>query len=125
MKNKAIIIALCAALLAIFSLSANAQGRITKAQKTSSKKIQSVRINLTERGYQPSSFRLKKGVPARITFVRKTEDECGREIVIPAYNIKRELPLNTPVTVNFTPRKVGSFGFACGMDMLRGKVIVQ
>jgi plastocyanin domain-containing protein len=124
MKNKTIIIAVFAAVMAIFISSANAQ-RTTKANKLSTKRIQSVRINLTDRGYQPSSFRLKKGVPARITFVRKTEDECGKEIVIPAYKIRRELPLNTPVTVNFTPRKAGSFGFACGMDMLRGKVIVQ
>lgn len=124
MKNKTIIIALCIALVAIFSSSADAQ-RANKTQKQSAGKTQSVRINLTEKGYQPSSFRLKKGVPARVTFVRKTEDECGREIVISAYNIRRELPLNTPVTVSFTPKKAGTFNFACGMDMLRGKLIVR
>lgn len=124
MKNKPILIALCVALITIFSSFAEAQ-RTNKTQRQSAKKTQSVRINLTEKGYQPSSFRLKKGVPARVTFVRKTEDECGREIVISAYNIRRELPLNTPVTVSFTPKKAGTFNFACGMDMLRGKLIVQ
>lgn len=124
MKNKTIIIALCIALITAFSLSANAQRR-AKVQKQTIKKIQNVRINLTEKGYQPSSFRLKKGVPARVTFVRRTEDECGREIVIPAYKIRRELPVNTPVTIRFTPSKTGTFNFACGMNMLRGKLIVQ
>lgn len=119
-----IIIALCAVAIMIFSSFANAQ-RTQKAQKTQIKKIQSVRINLTEKGYQPESFRLKKGVPARVTFIRKTADECGEEIVIPAYNIRRFLPLGKAVTVRFTPRRAGTFGFACGMDMLHGKLIVR
>ena len=81
-------VALCALVIAIFSSFTNAQ-RTFKAQKQQTKKFQSVRINLTGRGYQPSSFRLKKGVPARVTFIRKTPSDCGEEIVIPAYNIRR------------------------------------
>ena len=37
----------------------------------------------------------------------------------------RELPLNKPVDVEFTPTKTGEFGFACGMNMLKGKLVVQ
>lgn len=124
MKNKTIILACCFVVVAIFSSFASAQ-RVTKARKQPVKKTQSVRINLTERGYQPSSFRLKRGVPARVTFIRKTEDECGEEIVIPAYNIRRFLPVGKAVLVRFTPTKTGTFGFACGMDMLHGKLIVH
>jgi plastocyanin domain-containing protein len=124
MKNKTIMLAFCLVLLAIFSSFAVAQ-RTTKVQKQRTNKIQSVRINLTDRGYQPSSFRLKKGVPAHVTFIRKTADECGEEIVIPAYNIRRFLPIGKAVLVRFTPTKTGTFDFACGMDMLHGKLIVQ
>lgn len=124
MKNKTLMVACCVVVIAIFSSFANAQGT-TKAQKQQTQKIQSVRINLTERGYQPSSFRLKKDVPARVTFIRKTADECGEEIVIPAYNIRRFLPIGKAVLVKFTPTKTGTFNFACGMDMLHGKLIVQ
>jgi Cu+-exporting ATPase len=124
MKNKTTMIAMCAVVIAIFSSFASAQ-RATKTQKQQTKKTQSVRINLTENGYRPPSFRLKKGVPARVTFVRKTADECGEEVVIPAYNIRRFLPVGRAVTVRFTPKKAGTFGFACGMDMLFGKLIVQ
>jgi plastocyanin domain-containing protein len=124
MKNKTIMLAFCLVLLAIFSSFAVAQ-RTTKVQKQRTNKIQSVRINLTDRGYQPSSFRLKKGVPARVTFIRKTADECGEEIVIPAYNIRRFLPVGKALLVRFTPTKTGTFDFACGMDMLHGKLIVQ
>lgn len=87
--------------------------------------MQAVTVTLTEKGYQPESFKLKQGVPARVTFVRKVEATCGSEIVLADYNIKRELPFNQPVTVEFTPTKSGAFKFACGMDMLRGKIIVQ
>ena len=90
-----------------------------------SRTSQSVRVNLTESGYRPSSFRLRKGVPARVTFVRRTDATCGQEIVLPAYGIRRDLPLNQPVTIAFTPRKTGTFNFTCGMDMLRGKIIVR
>lgn len=124
MKNKIIIIAVFAIIFAISGIEANAQ-RTVKTKKQTTRKVQNIRINLTENGYSPASFRLKKGIPARITFVRKTEDDCGKEVVIPAYGIRRRLPLNKPVTVSFTPRKAGTFGFACGMDMLSGKIIVQ
>jgi plastocyanin domain-containing protein len=95
-----------------------------QAQKPTSK-TQSVRIELTRSGYQPSTFRLRRGIPARVTFVRRTEDDCGREVVFPAFGIRRELPLNQPVLIRFTPRKTGTFSFACGMNMLYGKLIVR
>jgi plastocyanin domain-containing protein len=86
---------------------------------------QSVTITLNEKGYEPESFQLRQGVPARVTFVRKIEGTCGTEVVLEAYKIKRELPLNQPVVIEFTPTKTGEFKFACGMDMLRGKIIVR
>jgi RND family efflux transporter MFP subunit len=95
-----------------------------KSARSSQAQTQSVTVTLGEKGYQPDSFKLRRGVPARVTFVRKVESGCGTEIVLADYNIKRELPFNQPVTVEFTPSKAGEFKFACGMDMLRGKIIV-
>lgn len=111
----------CAAIIFIAGTNASAQ----RAVRKSAVKTQNVKIEVVAGGYQPEEFKLKRGIPARITFVRKTEDECGEEVVFPNYNIRRNLPVNRPVTVAFTPRKSGSFNFACGMDMMRGKVIVQ
>jgi len=96
-----------------------------KPSRSSQEHLQSVTVTLNEKGYQPDSFKLRQGVPARITFVRKVESGCGTEVVLADYNIKRELPFNRAVTVEFTPTKAGEFKFACGMDMLRGKIIVQ
>jgi plastocyanin len=86
---------------------------------------QSVTVTLDEKGYQPDSFKLRQGIPARVTFVRRVESGCGTEVVLADYNIKRELPFNQSVTVEFTPAKAGEFKFACGMDMLRGKIVVR
>ena len=42
----------------------------------------------------------------------------------PAEFLKRALPLNEPVVIEFTPAK-GEIAFACGMGMLHGTVLVQ
>ena len=88
-------------------------------------KVQTAIVEITQNGYQPSSLRLKRGVPTRLTFVRRTEQTCATEVVFSDYGVRRELPLNTAVVINFTPNKKGAFTFACGMNMLRGKLIVQ
>jgi cobalt-zinc-cadmium efflux system membrane fusion protein len=86
---------------------------------------QSVSVILSDKGYQPESFSLRQGIPARVTFTRKVEGTCGTEIVLAEYGIKRELPLNKPVVLEFTPTKTGEVKFACGMGMLRGKILVK
>jgi hypothetical protein len=87
--------------------------------------VQSVKVNITDNGFEPSSFQLKQGIRARVTFLRQSEVTCATEVVIPAFHIKRSLPLNEPVVVEFTPDKTGEFGFACGMGMLHGKFVVR
>jgi RND family efflux transporter MFP subunit len=97
---------------------------VAGAQKTEPA-TQAVSVTLTEKGYQPDSIRLRSNVLARLTFTRKVEQGCGTEVVFPDYGIRRELPFNTPVVIEFTPGKAGEFKFACGMDMLHGKLIVR
>jgi RND family efflux transporter MFP subunit len=104
---------------------ASAEPPDAESSRSSLEHIQSVTVTLNEKGYQPDSFKLRQGVPARVTFVRKVESGCGTEVVLADYNIKRELPFNQAVTVEFTPSKAGEFKFACGMNMLRGQIIVQ
>jgi thiol-disulfide isomerase/thioredoxin len=87
--------------------------------------VQRATISVTGSGYEPSSVILQRGKPAELSFIRKIERTCGREIVIPGYGIKQSLPLNVPVTVTFTPRRSGHFKFTCGMDMFRGTLVVR
>lgn len=86
--------------------------------------VQEAKVLVTEKGYEPAQVALRAGTPVRLTFVRTTDKTCGTEIVFPSLNIKRALPLNQPVVVEFTPRS-GQLTFTCGINMLRGEVVVQ
>jgi plastocyanin domain-containing protein len=87
--------------------------------------VQTAKVIVSEKGFEPASVSLKAGLPARLTFVRTTENTCGTEVVFPSLNIKHALPLNQPVDIEFTPAIAGEIAFACGMNMLRGTVVVQ
>jgi len=84
-----------------------------------------VKVLVTEHGYEPTRVSVRAGSPAQITFVRTTDKTCAAEVVFPSLNIQRALPLNQPVTIAFTPSASGEIGFVCGMNMLRGAIVVQ
>jgi len=88
-------------------------------------KIQTAKIEITTKGYQPTRLKLRRGLRARVTFLRTTDTTCVKEIVLPDFGIRRMLPLNQPVVVTFTPTRKGSFTFVCGMNMMSGQMIVQ
>lgn len=92
---------------------------------TAKPRLQTATIKITERGFEPYVLRFRRGVRTRITFVRTTDATCAREVVFPELGIKRELPLNQPVVITLTPTKRSEFSFTCGMNMMRGKLIVQ
>jgi membrane fusion protein, heavy metal efflux system len=91
----------------------------------SNEAAQTARVVVNEQGYEPAKLTLRAGTLARITFVRVTDKTCGTEVVFPSLNIKRALPLNEPVVIEFTPAKSGDIAFACGMNMLHGTIVVQ
>jgi membrane fusion protein, heavy metal efflux system len=87
--------------------------------------VQEAKIVVGEHGYAPATITLKAGVPARLTFLRTTDKTCGTEVVFPSLHIKRPLPLNDPVVIEFTPPTSGEIGFVCGMNMLKGVVVAR
>lgn len=110
------------ALLSLSILASPAMGQ--KAKKTE-RKVQTLTVTLTEKGYQPEKLKLRSGVPARITFIRKFEATCATEIIIPKYRIKKDLPMNESVVVEFTPDKSEEIDFTCSMKMVGGKIQVN
>ena len=85
--------------------------------------VQTVTVEVTEKGFTVSTAAIKAGVPVRMTFIRRTKATCATDLAIPDYGIKRELPLDTPVTVEFTPRT--NVTYQCGMGMLSGTLTVR
>lgn len=97
----------------------------TDAQAKHNPKVQTAKVLITEQGYSRTSINLRRGIRARITFLRQTDATCATEVVISAYGVHRSLPLNTPTVISFTPKRSGEFDFTCGMSMMHGKLIVQ
>lgn len=87
--------------------------------------FQSAKVVVGERGFDPARIVFRAGMPARLTFIRTTDKTCGTDVVLPSLNIRRALPLNEPVPVEFTPPESGEIAIVCGMNMLRGAVVVQ
>lgn len=76
-------------------------------------------------GYSPSTISIPQGKTTKISFTRKDPSSCLEEVILGHFKIKKYLPLNKKVTVEVTPQKKGEYGFACGMNMFHGKIIVQ
>jgi len=100
------------------------------AGKTESVKAANVpggatKITVSSDGYEPSAVSVKKGQSVKLAFYRTDADNCGGEVVFAKQNIKKKLPVGETVLVEFTPSEAGEIAFACGMDMLRGKIVVS
>ncbi|MDO8715759.1 MAG: heavy metal translocating P-type ATPase [Dehalococcoidales bacterium] len=76
-------------------------------------------------GYSPDVIRVKKDVPLRLIFDRKEAGDCSSRVVFPDFGASKTLAPFAKTTLEFTPDKAGRFGFACGMNMLHGMLIVE
>ena len=84
-----------------------------------------IKVSVSGDGFSPSSINVKKGEIAKIAFFRKDANNCGGEVVFPKLNIKRTLPAGQTTVVEIKPQESGEIAFACGMDMMKGKILVQ
>lgn len=83
------------------------------------------KIVVSKDGFAPEEFSYKKGQPLKLAFVRIDEENCGGEIVFKDLNIKKKLPVGEVVTVDIPTDKSGEINFACGMNMYKGKIVIE
>ncbi len=76
-------------------------------------------------GYSPEVILVPRGKTTKINFIRTDPTDCLSEVVLPDFKIKKQLPLNKKVSVEITPEKAGEYGYACGMNMYHGKIVVK
>ena len=91
---------------------------------TGAKGVQQVRI-VVKGGYDPDVIVVSKGRPLRLEFYRDETASCSDTVVFGDFGIARPLPAFQTTSVEFTPDRAGEFTFTCGMNMLRGKLIVE
>ncbi|MFD7447062.1 heavy metal translocating P-type ATPase [Streptomyces sp. NPDC059909] len=76
-------------------------------------------------GYSPDLIRVRQGVPVRLVFDRQESGDCTSRVLFPDFALAKSLPAFGKATVEFTPDKAGRFGFACGMSMVHGTLLVE
>ncbi len=84
-----------------------------------------VRINVSKKGFSPSSISTEQGSPLTLIFRRPRNEGCGNKVVFPSLNITRDLPVGKNVTIKFTPSETGNISFTCGMGMYKGSIVVS
>ncbi len=84
-----------------------------------------VTIDVTDRGFVPAEIKARAGEPVTLLVTRKTDATCVKEFVIADEGIRRSLPLNEAVRIEFTPRTAGDLRYACDMGMVAGTLKVQ
>lgn len=84
-----------------------------------------IAIKVDATGYHPAEASAPAGKPVKLVFTRTTDDGCGQQLVFPDLDIRKDLPLNQPVTVDVTMPASGKIAFACGMDMYRGSIVAK
>src|SRR5438552_10808775 len=84
------------------------------------------RVEVTVRGgYRPDVIRVRQGVPVELVFDRREGGDCTSRVVFGDFAVSAALPAFTRTTVRMQPDRAGSFGFACGMNMVHGTLVVD
>ncbi len=96
--------------------------KLTNAEKAQARTVE---LTVTRAGFVPAKVKVKKGEPLKLVVTRKTDKTCATEIVMKDEGVRAELPLDKPVTIYLKPSKAGSIRYACGMDMISGRLVVE
>ena len=86
--------------------------------------VQEVRVTV-KGGYTPDTIVVQAGKPVRLQFYRDETADCSERVVFERFGINQELPAFQTTTVEFTPTEAGEYPFRCGMNMLKGLLVVE
>lgn len=97
--------------------------RTAVAAQTSQSGVQEIMVTV-KGGYTPNVIVVKQGKPVRLDFYRDETASCSEQVIFGDFGIVKDLPAfrTTPIEIN--PDKPGEFTFTCGMNMMRGKLVV-
>lgn len=86
-----------------------------------------IEVTVSNQGFTPPRVVGRPGEDLTLSFrYDKSAGECGREVVLPAQNIKKTLTEDKPTEIALhLPQEKGEVTFTCGMNMLRGAIVVE
>lgn len=97
---------------------------VRQAYAASQNDVREIEV-VVDGGYSPSTINIAEGERLRLKFIRREHTPCTREVVFASLNIRKQLPPNEPVFIDLPPLAVGEHEFKCGMNMIRGIVVVK
>jgi plastocyanin domain-containing protein len=68
---------------------------------------------------------VQAGQPVRLQFYRDESADCSERVVFEELGIDQPLPAFQTTAIEFTPDKPGEYPFRCGMNMLKGLLVVE
>src|SRR5690348_622345 len=84
------------------------------------------RVTVTVRGgYAPDVIRAQPGIPLELVFDRQESGDCTSRVVFPDLAMSAALPAYEQTTVRLAAPAAGAYGFACGMNMIHGTLVVD
>ena len=86
--------------------------------------VQKIAVRV-EGGYGPKLIHVRQGVPLEIEFDRQESGECTNRVVFARPRRQRLPTPYTKTTIRLRPDRTGTFGFACGMNMIHGTLVVD
>ena len=86
--------------------------------------VQEVRVTV-KGGYSPDTIVVQAGKPVRLQFYRDETADCSERVVFERFGIDQALPAFQTTSVEFTPDQPGEYPFRCGMNMLKGLLVVE
>jgi plastocyanin domain-containing protein len=98
---------------------------VAACNKASASSSGPIAIKADEKGFTPASVSVEKGKPATLVFTRTTDGTCATAVVFPELNVKKDLPLNTPVSIDVPTDTARTLKFTCGMGMYESSVVVK
>jgi plastocyanin domain-containing protein len=98
------------------------RGRAVAAAVTGG--VQEVSVTV-KGGYTPDTIVVQAGHPVRLLFYRDETADCSERVVFEPFGVDQMLPAFQTTPVEFTPKDPGVFTFRCGMNMLKGTLIVE
>lgn len=84
-----------------------------------------VELTVTKEGFSPAEVKVRKGEPIKLAITRKVERTCATEVILEGTGIKKDLPLDKTVEIDFTPDRTGKIKYACAMGMIGGVLLVE
>jgi len=86
--------------------------------------VQEVRVTV-KGGYTPDTIVVQAGKPVRLQFYRDETADCSERVVFERFGIDAQLPPFQTTAIEFTPEQPGEYPFRCGMNMLKGLLVVE